>query len=130
MTLLQQTSYLNKLAAKQTKSWFAGKLGDNAQLPKVIQLSGSVTAATRKSWNLLGALEAVHPEVCGKNKTEIRDITHLHHALDAIVIGLSVEYFPKDGRLWSLLSKRAIENPAEQEYMKVKLGDRVCQLLV
>ncbi len=122
---LTQTSYLNKLAAKQTKSWFAGKLGDNAQLPKVIQLSGSVTAATRKSWNLLGALEAVHPEVCGKNKTEIRDITHLHHALDAIVIGLSVEYFPKDGRLWSLLSKRVISNPAEQKYMKARLSGRI-----
>ena len=122
---LTQTSHLNKLAAQQTKSWFAGKLGNDAQLPKIIQLSGSVTAATRRSWNLFGTLEAVHPEVCGKNKTEIREITHLHHALDAIVIGLSVEYFPRDGRLWSLLSKRAIQNPAEQKYMETRLGGRI-----
>lgn len=122
---LTQTSHLNKLAARQTKSWFAKKLGDDAQLPRVIQLSGSVTAATRSSWNVFGTLEAVHPEVRGRNKTEIREITHLHHALDAIVIGISVEYFPRDGRLWSLLSKRAIQNPAEQEHMKAKLGDRI-----
>lgn len=122
---LTQTSYLNKLAAQQTKSWFARKLGNNAKLPQVIQLSGSVTAATRRSWNVLGTLEAVCPEVCGKLKTEIREITHLHHALDAIVIGLSVECFPKDGRLWSLLSKRTIQNPVDQEHMRTQLGDLI-----
>lgn len=122
---LTQTSHLNKLAAQQTKRWFAEQLGDDAELPPVIQLSGSVTAATRRSWKLFGALEAVHPEVRGKNKTEIREITHLHHALDAIVIGLSVELFPQDGRLWTLLSKRYIKNPADQAHMKSKLGTRV-----
>ena len=122
---LTQTSYLNKLAVRQTQSWFAKKLSKNKKLPQVKQLSGSVTAATRRSWDIFGSLEAVHPEVCGKNKTEIREITHLHHALDAIVIGLSVEYFPQDGRLRSLLSKRSVQNPVDQEYMKTRLSGRI-----
>lgn len=122
---LTQTSHLNKLAAQQTKRWFTEQLGDNAELPPVVQLSGSVTAATRRSWNMFGALEAVHPEVRGKTKTEIREITHLHHALDAIAIGLSVEHFPRDGRLWELLSKRYVKNPTDQAHMKRTLGNMI-----
>jgi len=122
---LTQTSYLNKLAAQRVHHWFSEQLEDGSKLPKVMQLSGSVTAATRRGWNLLSPLEAACPETRGKSKTEIREITHLHHALDAIVIGLSAHYFPLDGRLWTLLSKRSIKDPSAQAYMRAQLGDLI-----
>jgi len=122
---LTQTSHINKLAIQRVKHWFDQRLRENEKKPKVTQLSGSVTAATRRSWDVLKALEAVHPEIRNKNKTEIREITHLHHALDAIIIGLAVEYFPEDGRLWTLLSKRSIQNPVDRAYMKAKLKELI-----
>lgn len=122
---LTQTSYLNKLAAQQVDHCFTGQLGAGAKLPQVVQLPGSVTAATRRAWDLFGALEEACPETRGKSKAEIREVTHLHHALDAIVIGLSANYFPKDGRLWALLSKRSIRNSADQAYMRAQLGDLI-----
>jgi len=122
---LSQTSYLNKLAAQQAHQWFAEQLGDEAKLPPVVQLSGSVTAATRLGWDLFGQLNEACPSTINKNKTEVREITHLHHALDAIVIGLSAHYFPKDGRLWALLSRRSVKNPVDQAYMKSQLGDLI-----
>jgi CRISPR-associated endonuclease Csn1 len=122
---LTQTSYINKLAAQQVLHWFSKQVETGAKLPEVIQLSGSVTAATRRGWNLFGSLEEACPETRGKSKTEIREITHLHHALDAIVIGLSAYYFPKDGRLWALLSKRSIGKPADQTYLRTQLGDLI-----
>src|SRR5581483_8085069 len=47
-----------------------------------------------------------------KTKTEIRDITHLHHALDACVLGLATHFIPNNGRTWELILKR---NPNEAE---------------
>ena len=45
-----------------------------------------------------------------KTKTEIRDITHLHHALDACVLGIAANYFQNQklgaSSLWELLIKR------------------------
>lgn len=122
---LSQTSYLNKLAAQQTKAWFAGRQIESSHVPQVIHLSGSVTAATRRTWDLLGAISQACPAAKDKNKTDIREITHLHHALDAIVIGLSAHYFPRDGRLWALMSRRKIGNASDQAYMRDKLGDKV-----
>ena len=119
---LSQTSYLNKLATQQVNHWFAERLGQDEKLPRVAQLSGSVTAATRTGWDLFDQLNEACPATKNKNKTEVRNITHLHHALDAVVVGLSAHYFPKDGRLWALMSRRAIRNAADQAYMREKLG--------
>ena len=47
-----------------------------------------------------------------KSKTDIRDITHLHHALDACVLGLSSHFIPNNGRVWELIVKR---NPNDLE---------------
>lgn len=122
---LSQTSYLNKMAARQTSAWFAHRADSSDTLPPVIHLSGSVTAATRRTWDLLGAIYQACPAAAGKNKTDIRGITHLHHALDAVVIGLSAHFFPRDGRLWSLMSRRRIGNEADKAYMREKLGDKI-----
>ncbi len=124
---LSQTSYLNKLAVQETSRWFTECLGSEVNSPPVVQLPGSVTAATRRKWKLFGQLNEVCPETRNKAKADVRKITHLHHAIDAIAIGLAVHYFPKeDGRLHTLLSRRSIRNPDDQAYLKKKLGDLIC----
>jgi len=81
----------------------------------VWSLAGSVTAAARKAWKLEGCLTKACPLTEGKTKTEIREITHLHHALDAVTIGLAACFFPKNGRLWDLMSRRQITNARDKE---------------
>ena len=85
-----------------------------------IRFPGKVTAETRKAWKLLGTLSVACPEVLDtegrtKTKTEIRGITHLHHALDAVVVGLTHLYLPgilpgqmenEKGAIWRSMLKR------------------------
>ena len=115
--LLSQTSYLNKLAAKQIKNYILQKLSNEKKMPQIVQMPGSVTGVVRTAWDLFDQLREVCPEARGKIKTEIRSITHLHHALDSIVLALAVHFFPKDGRLWALLSKRKISKAEDRVYM-------------
>ena len=51
-----------------------------------------------------------------KNKTDIRDITHLHHALDACVLGLASNKIPNNGSVWELIVKRNL-NDLEQRQL-------------
>lgn len=122
---LTQTSYLNKLAAQQVQRWFSDQLDEDVKLPPVVQLSGSVTAAVRRSWDLFDPLQQVCPETRGKSKSDIRGMTHLHHALDAVTVGLAAHLFPKDGHLWALMSKRKITRPSDRDYMRSRLGELV-----
>lgn len=124
---LTQTSYINKLAAQQAHALFLEQANDDASLwdgPTIVHLAGSVTAAVRKRWDLLGCLSQVCPETRNKVKTEVRDITHLHHALDAVTIGLASWYFPQNGRLWDLMSRRAITNERDQALFRKLLDGR------
>jgi CRISPR-associated endonuclease Csn1 len=110
---LTQTSQLVRLGAQVLKRTFA----DCKEKPTVISLPGSVTGTVRKAWRVLGCLSLANPQVLDenaevKNKTDIRDITHLHHALDACVLGLSSHFIPNNGRVWELIVKR---NPNELE---------------
>ncbi|WP_309387334.1 type II CRISPR RNA-guided endonuclease Cas9 [Cerasicoccus frondis] len=116
---LTQTSHLNKLAALQARDVLkqVSPNGD-VSLRAVTSLSGSVTAAVRKAWKLEGCLAQACPETKDKNKTEVREITHLHHALDAVAIGLAAHFFPKDGRLWELMSRRQIQSDKDQKEFK------------
>ncbi|MBC2595953.1 hypothetical protein H5P28_16935 [Ruficoccus amylovorans] len=123
---LTQTSHLNKLAALQARDELterSDKLGP--RIPQVVMLAGSVTAAVRKAWNLSGCLARVSPETEGQNKTAIREITHLHHGLDAVTLGLAAYFFPRDGRLWELMSRRRIGSDAERDEFKKRLGQFV-----
>jgi HNH endonuclease/RuvC endonuclease subdomain 3 len=110
---LTQTSQLVRLGAQVLKRTFA----HCKEKPTVISLPGSVTGTVRKAWKVLGCLSLANPQVLDengevKNKTEIRDITHLHHALDACVLGLSSHFIPNNGRVWELIVKR---NPNDME---------------
>jgi CRISPR/Cas system Type II protein with McrA/HNH and RuvC-like nuclease domain len=86
---LTQTSQLVRLSAQVLR-----KILPHLNQNDVVSLPGSVTGTVRKAWKVLGCLSLANPQVLDdegiiKTKTEIRDITHLHHALDACVLGLS-----------------------------------------
>ena len=99
----------------------------------VTALPGGVTGALRdaRGWRLLKCLDGaatnlvmravpeldratglpkVEKDQCflrwiPKPKGDIRKLTHLHHALDAGVIGLLAWLLPKDGKSWELIAK-------------------------
>jgi CRISPR-associated endonuclease Csn1 len=130
---LTKTSQLVRLGAEALQRAYL----DAQVKPVIISLPGSVTAAARKSWNLAGCLAAANPNVLnpedlddnGKprihRKTELRGITHLHHALDASVIALTSHLLPCDGGVWKreaieLLAKRRC-NESEQRLLRALL---------
>jgi hypothetical protein len=120
---LTVTSQLTRLAA----------LALHRQLPhlkphEITSIPGSVTGTVRNAWKLLGTLQAANPGVIDpqtgelKNKTEIREVTHLHHALDAVVLGLTHHYFPKNGRLWEAMVRREKQRTLEDNQLLLKTG--------
>jgi CRISPR-associated endonuclease Csn1 len=119
---LTQTSHLVRLAATEIEKEFNGL----ENKPRIISLPGSVTGEVRKGWKLYGCLAAHNPEVQKlleraeteelNIKKELRDITHLHHALDACVIGYTSHFLPNEGGLWEALTKRN-RRPEETELL-------------
>ena len=99
---LTKTRHITKLAAQQLEAAFLDL--PVPQRPAVIAVTGSVTSAFRdKTWKLLPLLGAANDEVTklhaakqqanaeGRDfnlKEAVRNVTHLHHALDAVAIGL------------------------------------------
>lgn len=116
---LTQSSHLMRLAARQFESSIPDLLPH-----EIIHLPGQVTAEVRKSWNLMDNLAAVVPEVRGitRDKQAIREVTHLHHAVDAITIGLAAHYLPKDGGIWESLLKREGQRRPEDIARLTKTG--------
>ena len=81
-------------------------------LPRIISLPGAVTGAVRKGWRVLGCLAQAAPQILDehgdtKTKTDIRSLTHLHHALDACVLALAAHHFPNNGSLWEAMVVRS-----------------------
>jgi hypothetical protein len=119
---LTVTSQLVRLGAQVIKRVFAGEKA----APKVISLPGSVTGTVRKGWDVLGCLETANPQVVDENgilrsKTDIRDITHLHHALDACVLAFAAHFIPNDGRIWELIVKRTLAPQEEAELKRLNI---------
>lgn len=103
------------------------------QRPPVNSIPGSVTGEVRKAWKLTGCLEAANPAVMEeveernpdtgqmekvrrvKKKDDIRGITHLHHALDACVLGLAAHYFPRHGSVWTAMVKAGTDRDADDD---------------
>jgi CRISPR-associated endonuclease Csn1 len=116
---LTQTSHLNRLSARQLETRFIDSLTQEPSV-RIHSLPGQITAETRKAWKLLGTLAKACPQVQEssgetKTKTQIRDITHLHHALDAVAVALVSVYLPgslpgqienEKGALWAAMLKR------------------------
>lgn len=111
---LTQTSQLVRLGAQV----LARRFLDLPAQPPVVSIPGSVTSLVRRSWNLLGCLSLAAPQILEadgscKTKTDIRGITHLHHALDACALAYASLLLPHDGGLWELMLKRQ-PNEAER----------------
>lgn len=104
---LTQSSHLMKLGAQIAKK--------KLHKAKVISIPGQVTAEVRKAWKLMGTLTQSCPDILNENnevreKSEIRNITHLHHALDACTLALILHYIPQgdNGRIWQIIAQRHI----------------------
>lgn len=126
---LTVTSQLVRLGAQVIQRYFAAAVGRSVltaskvpgtrraadstpYLVQVVSLPGAVTGTVRKGWRVLGCLAQAVPQVLEstgetKSKTDIRDLTHLHHALDACVLVLASHSFPKDGALWEAMVVRS-----------------------
>lgn len=114
---LSQTSHLNKLAIRLVQH----DLGINA-----IHVPGSVTGFLRPKLSLDSCLVAAVPRIQEEQqnrpgerllKQEIRDLTHLHHAMDAVTQALSYLLFdPAD---WKILLKRHIPE-GERQRLRAK----------
>jgi CRISPR-associated endonuclease Csn1 len=122
---LTQTSQLVRLGAQALQHAYA----KNDQPPVITSVPGSVTGAVRKNWDLLACLSSANSQVMDeagrvRTKTEIRDITQLHHALDACVLALASNLLPRDGGIWELLIKRRL-TPSEQQRMRAALGSLI-----
>lgn len=129
---LTQTSQLVRLGAQALQKHYVGA----EKQPALVSLPGSVTGAVRKSWNLVGCLATANPLVLNpddldeagrpkvRTKTEIRGITHLHHALDACVLAYASCFLPRDGGAWELLVKRRL-NDDEQRRARMIFGSQV-----
>ena len=113
---LTRTSQLVRLGAQLLERPYK----EQERRPIITSLPGSVTGAVRKSWRVLGCLQRANPLVTdGMTKTDVRSITHLHHALDASVLALASHFLPRDGGIWELLVKRKLF-PSEQEHLLKK----------
>lgn len=105
---LTQSSQLMRLASQVAKK--------KIRLAAISMIPGYVTAETRKSWNTLGALVSACPEIVDeasgklKDKETIRNITHLHHAVDAATLGLILHLIPagNNGIVWQAIGKRRL----------------------
>ncbi len=96
---------------------------------RVTLIPGAVTAAVRSSWKAWNALAEVCPEV-KKNgrlldKEAIRGITHLHHAVDACMLGLIPLLIPAgaNGMAWQALGMRRLSEKQAQELRAVIWGN-------
>ena len=109
--MLTRTSYITTLAMKAMRGYFAGC----GRMPEIVAIPGRVTAMLRNQWNILDILAETDGRVKDENgrlrlKQEIRGITHMHHAVDAIALGLAAAVFPRNGAFWATMCKRRVTN--------------------
>jgi hypothetical protein len=129
---LTQTSQLSRLGQQVLRKPF----DQLAEPPTFVALPGQLTARARAAWDVMGCLSEAAPDVLEiqtdtegkthrtvKTKTEIRKITHLHHALDACVLGLAADRFPRRGDIWRALIERRPSNAQRLELETLDLGD-------
>ena len=117
---LTQTSQLVRLAVQVLKKKYIGE----KEKPVFVSMPGSITGKFRAAWNLLGCLLkavpwAVDEDNQVKPKDELRNITHLHHAIDACVLALAAHFIPtyKNGKVWELMIKGTVK-PSEKSYIE------------
>jgi len=117
---LTQTSHLVRLGAQLLERVYLPQ----KQKPVITSIPGSVTGAVRKSWRLIGCLAGINQSLPADSedisKSDLRESTHMHHALDACVQVLASHLLPRDGGIWEILLKRRL-NVQEQQIAKARL---------
>lgn len=113
---LTKTSQLVRLGSQALERHYL----DSAERPVITAIPGFFTGTVRKSWKVLGCLATANPQVLNpddldedgrpkvRSKTEIRDISHLHHALDACTLAFARHFLLHDGSAVELLTKRRL----------------------
>jgi CRISPR-associated endonuclease Csn1 len=146
---LTVTSHLVRLSARQIEKRFA-HLRDSG---RIISIPGSVTGSVRKSWDCLGCLAPACPEIMEMRPTknskgelildsegkpslslqvrpkgDIRDITHLHHALDACVIGYASILIPNNGKLWEQIVTKKVRPNERAAFSQMHSWNKMLKL--
>ena len=114
--MLTQTSAIAKLAHRAILGWFKAH-GCKPIRPTL--LPGRITKEVRTGYNLLGMLAQfdarliqTFPDRDGVQKTKVvpkgdmRNLTHMHHAVDAVAILLAGTLITPQNRVWDLIAKR------------------------
>jgi len=109
--MLTRTSYITTLAIKAMRGYFSGC----GRMPEIVTIPGRVTAMLRNQWNIMGILAEIDERVKDdagrlRLKQEIRGITHMHHAVDAITLGLAATFIPRNGTFWATMCKRRVRD--------------------
>lgn len=136
---LTQSSQLMRMATQVVKH--------HLKNTKIAMIPGRITSEMRKYWKTMGTLIPVVPEVKAtdsneespdsstketahdaqnsaegrtKDKAFIRNVTHLHHAVDACTLGLLPLLIPSgtNGAVWQALLQRKISNAQIPELKK------------
>jgi hypothetical protein len=120
---LTQTSQLVRLGAQILRKVF----DDSPKQPVITSMPGRVTGLMRTGWKLLACLATANSNVLDeagepKIKTEIREITHLHHALDACVIAFASYFVPNNGTIGELIAKRRLTDAEQMELRTATKG--------
>ena len=124
--MLTRTSHITKLASRAIRGFFA----NCGRTPEIVSIPGRVTAFLRneRNWNILGILSEVDPRIRDEHglklKQEIRGITHMHHAVDAIALGLAATYLRGNrtiqiGDIWALMCKRRVKEEEKAQLNSV-----------
>lgn len=146
---LTVTSHLTRLACRQIER----SIPAMHTAGRITSIPGSVTGMIRKAWQCLGCLASAAPLVLhdvpvwdengkpvhgqdGKQATkslprpkgEIREITHLHHALDAAVLGYVAMLLPRDGKLWEQVVTKKVVASEVAEFKKAYSWNRMLRL--
>ena len=124
--MLTQTSAIAKLAHRALLGWFKAR-GCKPIRPTLIP--GRVTKEVRNGYNLLGTLAQFDARLTktfvdldGVQKTKVvpkgdmRNLTHMHHAVDAIAILLAGTLITPQNRVWDLIAKRR-QTEAEKDFL-------------
>lgn len=122
---LTQTSSIAKLAHRAILGWFKAH-GCKPIRPTLIP--GRITKEVRVEYNLLGMLAQFDARLIqtytedGQTKRRVlpkgdmRNVTHMHHAVDAIAILLAGTLITPDNRVWDRMAKRR-QNEAEKDFL-------------
>ena len=125
--MLTQTSAIAKLSARAVRGWFAMR---NCKVPTLIMLPGRITKEIRSRYKLLGMLAQFDTrllqtyEINGETHTRVvpkgdmRSLTHMHHAVDAIAILLAGTLITPRNDIWQLMTYRHLNDEKRLFLMK------------